>query len=566
MAKEERTPSSSVGLTITNLHIAFRDENRPQSAAMEVVHGVTIHAQPGQCTAIVGESGSGKSLTALSVMGLLPLGAEVTQGEICVAGRNVLRLTDDEFCALRGKTVSLIFQDPLAALDPLQTIERQVAEAIAIHEPQLAKRKEQLRERVLTLLNDVELPRPQERLKCYPHQLSGGERQRVVIAIALANNPEVLLADEPTTSLDANLQRAVLSLMQRLCQKKRIAWLLISHDLRLVRQVADVIHVMRAGQILERIEVPPSREIVVKDPYSALLLNRPPEVWAEDELKHLHPQQERALREGSAPVAMAVKDLSVTYRLPVRHLWERRSFLEALHPTSFTLYSGEILAVIGRSGSGKSTLANALLELVEHTGTVKLFGDAINPKDSRSMRKLRQLVQAVFQDPFSSLDPRMTIEEIVLEGLRSRGEGDARDLLSIARQLMDDVGLPADYLGRYPHELSGGERQRVSIARALAVEPKILILDEPTSSLDRALQFQFMTLLKKLREERSLTCLYITHDLNLVRSTAHRVLVLCQGKMVEYGFTKDVFNHPQSQELRSLLTDGLADALPGETK
>ncbi|MDO5531789.1 nickel ABC transporter ATP-binding protein NikE [Sutterella sp.] len=533
-------------LSIRSLSVGF--------GAKTVVSDVSLDVAAGEVAALVGESGSGKSLTARAILSLLPPGGRVTAGDILIEGKSVLGLSPAELQELRGGRVGMIFQDPLAALNPLKRIGEQVAEAVTAHEPSLAKRPRELEARVVSLLAESGLDRAAERLRARPHELSGGQRQRVVIAIAIACRPQVLVADEPTTALDAGLQESVLRLLLTLARRHRMALLLISHDLRLVRRAADVLYVMRRGRILERLDCSAGEADAPKNPYSQLLLRTGEDVWAEDELAAASPGKYAALRAGTLPPLLAARGLTVEYRKAGKGFLSRAGKLTALAPLDLTVGEGETLGVIGESGSGKSTLAMALLRLIASRGEITFRGMRIDGKSFRELRPVRFLMQPIFQDPFSSLNPRLSVRDIVAEGLAANGlarsDEDTDRRVSAA---LADVGLPADYTRRFPHELSGGERQRVAIARALILEPRLLILDEPTSSLDRALQFQVMELLRDLRRKRALSSIFITHDLSLVRSFAHRVIVLREGRVVEEGFTKDVFSAPSSQYLRQLL-------------
>lgn len=543
-------------LEIKDLHIGFKTQDGvdcKKESVIEIVKGIDLTAPKGICTAIVGESGSGKTLLARSVIALLPLGATVTEGDIQLSGSAITTLAESDLCRIRGKKVAMIFQDPLAALDPLQTIEKQVAEAVSAHHEKAALSRSELRDRVIELLTLVELNRVEERLTAYPHELSGGERQRVVIAIALANTPDVLLADEPTTALDAALRQTVLNLLLRLCREKNIALLLISHDLGLVRKAADVICVMQKGRMVETIDLRENRAFAPVHPYSKLLLSVDKPRWIEDDIKNENPQRFIAFCQNRLPVAIRTQKLRVDYAQKSRKLFGRATAFTALHELDLTVFEGETLAVIGESGSGKSTLACALLRLIPSQGSIELYGRELQGLSFKELTFMRSIVQPVFQDPFASLDPRMTVADIVTEGLKVSKKLSPRELEKAAVDALQDAGLTADYRFRFPHELSGGQRQRVGIARALAMNPKILILDEPTSSLDRALQFQFTQLIERLQKQRGLTCIFITHDLALVRGISHRVLVLKKGRVVEYGRTKEVFLHPKSQYLKNLL-------------
>ena len=537
-------------LDVRHLTIAFKDESNPKARPNAAVRDVSFTIAGGTCTALVGESGSGKSLTARAVISLLPPSASVLEGDIRLEGESVVGLDEYALSQLRGKKAGIIFQDPLEALNPLHRIGKQLFEAIAIHNPALARNKKALRERAIELLESVELDHPEERLEAYPHELSGGQRQRVVIAIAIANDPALLIADEPTTALDANLQAAVLALLLKLARQKNIALLLISHDLALVREAADVMHVMRRGRIVESLK-PTDRPT---HPYSKLLLEGADERFREDEIREVNPELALALRAGTLPKVLEAKDIRVLYKRQTKGFFSRAVDFNALTLDDVHVAQGETLAVIGESGSGKSTLALALLRLIPSQGTILLTGKRLDGLSFNELRPIRRLIQPVFQDPYASLNPRLSIRDLIAEGLVAQGRfKSSDDCAALVRDNLRAVGLPEAYERRFPHELSGGERQRVSIARALILEPSLLILDEPTSALDRALQFQVMHLLKKLQSERGLATIFITHDLSLVKGFATRVMVLEKGRLVEEGMTKDLLTHPASEALRSLV-------------
>ncbi len=537
-------------LDIRHLTIAFRDEAYPDAKLNAAVRDVSFTIESSSCTALVGESGSGKSLTARAVISLLPPSASITEGDIRLQGKSVVGLNEYDLSQLRGKKAGIIFQDPLEALNPLHRIGKQLFEAIAIHNPDLARNKAALKARAIELLKSVELDHPEERLETYPHELSGGQRQRVVIAIAIANDPALLIADEPTTALDANLQAAVLALLLKLARQKNIALLLISHDLALVRQAADVMHVMRRGRIVESLK-PTDRPM---HPYSKLLLEGADDRFREDEIRETDPAFADALRNGTVPNILEAKDIRVVYKRQTKGFFGRSVDFNALTLDDVHVASGETLAVIGESGSGKSTLALALLRLIPSKGTICLTGHRLDGLSFNELRHIRRLIQPVFQDPYASLNPRLSIRDLIAEGLIAQGRFKSSDeCAELVRENLRAVGLPEAYERRFPHELSGGERQRVSIARALILEPALLILDEPTSALDRALQFQVIHLLKKLQSERGLATIFITHDLSLVKGFATRVMVLEKGRLVEEGMTKDLLTKPASETLRSLV-------------
>lgn len=496
-------------LTINHLSVGF---NNGESLT-PIVYDVSLSLQQGEICALVGESGSGKSLTARAVLGLLPHGAEVIQGEINLNNENLLALSADEMRKRRGKNISIVFQDPLASLNPLHRVGKQVAEAIQVHQTISAA---EAKAKVIELFKTVQLDNPEQRYEAYPHQLSGGQRQRVMLTLALANNPQVLIADEPTTALDVNVQLEILNLLRSLRDRLGMAVLLITHDLKVVSSLADTIHVMKQGKIVESGSATEVFQTAQHE-YTQTLLN-----IADNKARQPLDQQE---------VILAVNNLRVDYPL-ARNFWGKvtRSYT-AFNNINFNLIKGECLAVVGESGSGKSSLIMAILGLVKAQGTILFEGQDLLQLSTKQLRKKRKNIQIVFQDPFSSLNPRLNIIDIVSEGAVNYGicGKTKQQKRAFVAKALAEVGLDEEYLDRYPHELSGGQRQRVAIARALAVEPSILLLDEPTSSLDRNLQFQILELIKTIQESRQMACLFITHDLSLVQGFCHRVMELKNG-------------------------------------
>lgn len=533
-------------IDIRHLSIAFEADGDVGFHA-PIVNDVSFTIGEGQCVALVGESGSGKSMTARALMGLLPQGGHVVGGEIFFKNRNLTQCTEKEWQRLRGLRIGLIFQDPLAALNPLHRVGDQVAEVLRAHADETGLTESKIRAKTLELFEMTKIDHPEVRMRAYPHELSGGQRQRVVIAMAMANRPDLLIADEPTTALDAHVRESIIQLLLEITHQNQTSLLLISHDLAMVKKVADVMHVMRDGEIVETLT--PSE--TPKHPYTRLLLNANLHGWAEDDQESGFVD---GLRAGTLPALVKTKGLGVTYTRKGRGWFTRSETFHALLPIDLTLYEGECLGVIGESGSGKSTLAMAILRLIASHGSIVFMGHSIDGLSHKELRSVRQQLQVVFQDPFASLNPRMSCREIVLEGLEVQVPNlteneKASKLISV----MLEVGLDETFLDRFPHELSGGERQRLAIARALILEPKVLVLDEPTTALDRALQFQVLDLLKKLQAKRGMTMLYISHDLALVKVFTYRVMVLDQGRCVEVGLTKDLFTNPQTPYLKRLL-------------
>ena len=488
--------------------------------------------------ALVGESGSGKTVTALSILKLLPYpSASHPSGKIRFKGEDMLTLPSNALRQVRGNKISMIFQEPMTSLNPLHTIEQQVGEVLKIHRG-LSDRA--ARERVLDLLNKVGIDDPKGRLQSYPHQLSGGQRQRVMIAMALANEPDLLIADEPTTALDVTIQAQILDLLLKLKAEFNMAMLLITHDLGIVRKMADRVCVMNNGEIVER---GATRDIFAspQHPYTKHLIASEP--------KGSPPPEDAKAR-----TILETKDLRVWF--PIRRGFLRHTVghIKAVDGIDLTVKEGQTLGVVGESGSGKTTLGLALLRLVSSEGPIVYLGDRIDGYDSKRMRPLRRHMQIVFQDPYGSLSPRLSVGQIIEEGLAiqnpglARAERDAR----VARALKE-VGLDPAFRDRYPHEFSGGQRQRIAIARALVLEPKFLILDEPTSALDVSVQAQIVDLLRELQRRHKLAYLFISHDLKVVRALANSIIVLRHGKVVEQGPSQTVFAKPKTDYTKALL-------------
>lgn len=518
-------------LEIKALTVAF--------AGNKVVNNVSFAIYPAQTFALVGESGSGKSLTALSVLRLLPANAQLTADSICLQSQELLTVSELDFCKIRGKRIGLIFQDPMSSLNPVMTIGEQIAEVLRIH---FLLSKTEINDRVLELLQQVELPNPQQRLHEYPHQLSGGQRQRVMIAIALAAKPDLLIADEPTTSLDVTIQGQILQLLKNLQHKTGMALWLISHDLALVSNIADRVAVMQQGEIVEIAD----NEQLFKHPqhaYTKKLLAALPAL--ESCLHHQTLAQADLLK---------VTDFKVYY--PVRKGIFKRivDYVRAVDGVSFTLQRGKTLALVGESGCGKTTLGKALLNLIDHHGgQVFLQQVELTQLKGERLREERAAMQIVFQDPFSSMNPRMLVGDIIAEGIRAlRPHTPQAQISAKVSQLLQQVDLPEQSAWRYPHEFSGGQRQRICIARALAVEPKLLVCDEPTSALDVSVQAQIISLLKSVQQAHGLSYLFITHDLGVVAEIADEVAVMYQGKIIEHGTVAQVLTapvHPYTQKL-----------------
>ena len=514
-------------LRVDALTIAF--------GARLVVEDVSFTLDRGETLALVGESGSGKSLTALSILQLLPPGA-VASGGITLDGQAVIGAPATAMRRLRGGCAGIVFQEPMTSLNPLARIGQQIAEAIALHSDLGGAA---LRDRVTALLEEVGFPDAADRLDAFPHQLSGGQRQRVMIAMALANDPPLLIADEPTTALDVTIQAQILKLLAEQKRARGLALLLISHDLAIVRRYADRVAVMRHGRIVEAGTV--TRVFSMpQHPYTC-------------ELLAAEPRGRPDPVPGGAEVLCEAREVKVHF--PVRRGILRRTIghIKAVDGVSLTVREGETVALVGESGSGKSTMGYALVALQDSAGHISFCGEKVPCPDRRHMRALRADMQIVFQDPYGSLSPRLSVSEIIAEGLAvhaprlTRGEREARVI-----EALREVGLPVDIGGRFPHEFSGGQRQRIAIARAIVLKPRFLVLDEPTSALDMSVQAQIVELLRRLQREHALGYLFISHDLRVVRALAHRVIVLRRGQVVEEGTADAVFErptHPYTQAL-----------------
>lgn len=532
-------------LSVADLRVAFRQGPEWVPA----VAGVSFEIGKGECFALVGESGSGKSVTALSVLRLLPQNGRIQSGRVVLDGADVFAVSERDMGSIRGGKIGIVFQDPMTSLNPVLTIGQQIAETLMLHRH---LKGVALRRRSMELLDQVGLPHPDRHLSEYPHQLSGGMRQRVMIALALAGEPALLIADEPTTALDVTLQAQVLDLLRRLRKETGMALWLITHDFGTVAEVADRIAVMRAGVLVETSG--PEFFDGPQHVYSRELLNAMPRLGAC--LQRESPEEERSFPE--QPL-LEVEDFKVYY--PVRQGVFQRTVdhVRAVDGVTFRVERGETLALVGESGCGKTTLGKALLNLIPATaGEVRLDGVSISNATLGVRHKAQAELQIVFQDPYSSMNPRMIVGDILEEGLRAQrprmAPAERRERIET---LLLAVGLPVSARSRYPHEFSGGQRQRLCIARALAVEPRLIVCDEPTSALDVSVQAQVIRLLKELQDRHGLSYLFITHDLAVVSELADRVAVMHSGKMVEMGPTRQVLFNPKNAYTRRLL-----DALP----
>ena len=537
--------ASSPLLSVRNLGVTFRQGGTTTMA----VEGASFDVDKGETVALVGESGSGKSVTALSVMRLLPYpAAEHPAGEIFFKGKDLLKASRSELRAVRGNDIGIVFQEPMTSLNPLHTIERQVGEVLKIHRG-LSER--QARVRVLELLEKVGIRNAEERLSAYPHQLSGGQRQRVMIAMALANEPDLFIADEPTTALDVTVQAQILKLLQDLQKETGMALLFITHDLGIVRKMADRVCVMTKGHIVEQGN---TEEIFTRpqNPYTRHLLAAEP--------KGTPPRSDP-----SAPVVMAADNLKIWF--PIKRGFLRRvvGHIKAVDGVSIAVREGQTLGVVGESGSGKTTLGLALMRLISSEGPIVFLGQNIAGKNFKEMRPLRGDMQIVFQDPYGSLSPRMSVGDIVAEGLKIHFPAlTPRERERKVARGLEEVGLDPSTAHRYPHEFSGGQRQRIAVARAMVLEPKFVMLDEPTSALDMSVQAQVVDLLRDLQRRRNLAYLFISHDLKVVRALANDIIVMRAGKVVEHGPAARVFESPETDYTKALMAAAFHIAIAPE--
>ena len=511
----------------------------------QAVSGVSLALHRNEILCLVGESGSGKSITSRAVMGLLAHGVRASAGEILFRGEDLLKATPGRMRELRGSRLSMIFQEPMTALNPLKRVGDQVDEAIAVHtQTPRAKRIE----RIVELFDAVQLPEPRRLLRCYPHQLSGGQRQRAMIAMALALEPAVLIADEPTTALDVTTQAQILALIKRIQSQRHMGVLFITHDFGVVSEIADRVAVMQNGEI---VETGGAREVLgaPRHPYTRSLIAAIPSLVPKERKRAPDPQ----------PLLRAV-GLEKSYRSGGSILGGKdHRVVHAARHVDLTVHRGETLGLVGESGSGKSTVARCIARLAEADGGRILLGDVdLRPLSRRELRPYRRRIQMVFQDPYGSLNPRRTIGQLIAEGPRVHGVGE-REAMEKAAQLLELVGIDPRALGRYPHEFSGGQRQRIGIARALAVDPEVLVADEPVSALDVSIQAQVLKLLADIRDRLHLTMLFITHDLRVAAQVCDTIAVMRYGEIVEQGTTEEVFRNPRHPYTRELLA-----AVPGK--
>lgn len=519
-------------IDIKNLHIGFRKGEQVH----HVVHGIDFQIQPHETLALVGESGAGKSITAQSILRLISeSNITYSQGEIWFEEQNILGLSQDELRKIRGNDISMIFQEPMSSLNPLHTIEKQLNETLFLHKGLSPGKATPLS---LEWLRRVGIRDAEKRLKAFPHQLSGGERQRVMIAMALANEPKLLIADEPTTALDVTIQSQILKLIKELQQELGMAILFITHDLGIVRQIADRVVVMRNGNVVEVGE-------------TQKLFTHPQHAYTR-ELLEAEPHGEPPKIDQKAMPLIELDDVKVWFPIQKGILRRTHGYVKAVDGLTVTIRQGQTLGVVGESGSGKTTLGKAILRLEKSTGDISFEQTALQELSEKRLRPIRRQMQIIFQDPYGSLNPRMSIEQIIAEGLQIHGIGDKAGQTDLIISTLKEVGLDPERRHQFPHEFSGGERQRIAIARALVLRPKFIVLDEPTSSIDRSIQFQVIELLKQIQQKYGLTYLFISHDLKLVKTFCHELLIMKKGEVVEAGPTRKILHdpqHPYTQEL-----------------
>lgn len=518
-------------LDVKNLRVSFRQDGKVTQA----VKGVSFSVGRGETVALVGESGSGKSVSALSTVSLLGDSAMV-EGSVTYDGVEMVGADEKHLMQVRGNDISFIFQEPMTSLNPLHTIEKQLAESLALHQ---GLQGDAARARILELLNKVGIRDAENRLASYPHELSGGQRQRVMIAMALANKPDILIADEPTTALDVTIQAQILELLADLKKSEGMGLLFITHDLNVVRRIADRVCVMKSGEIVEQ---GPAAEVFdnPQHDYTKKLLAAEPS-------GHPEPVAENAAE------MIRTKDLKVWFPIHKGLLKRTAGHVKAVNPTSISVRAGETLGIVGESGSGKTTMALAIMRLIASEGEVRFCDEDLRQWSTRDLRRLRKDMQIVFQDPFGSLSPRMTCAQIIAEGLAIHKVDQDRAPRDLVAEVMQEVGLDPATMDRYPHEFSGGQRQRIAIARAMVLRPKLVVLDEPTSALDMTVQVQIVELLRDLQKRYGLAYLFISHDLNVVRAMSHQMVVMKQGDIVEAGEAEALFENPAEDYTRQLL-------------
>jgi len=526
---------------IQNLKVKFNTD----SGEINAVNGISFNIQKGETLALVGESGSGKSVTARGIIRLLANNAVISnETKITFDGKNINTYSEKEYQKIRGKKISMIFQEPMSSLNPIYTIESQIGEVLKIHDKYSNKA---LKEKCLELLKQVQIPEPESRLSQYPHQLSGGQRQRIMIAIAIANNPDLLIADEPTTALDVTVQTEILKLLQSLQKKYQMSILFITHDLTIVRQISDRVCVMYDGEIKETGD---TKEI----------FNNPQDNYT----KHLlssEPEERDLFYDKNGKNIITGKDLNITFNTKVKVAGRNKTLsIKAVNNISLNLKEGETLGIVGESGSGKTTLGQTLLRLVDResnteiSGDINFFDDKIDQLSRKQFKPFRNQMQIVFQDPYASLNPRLSVKQIIEEGLIvAQNIKNKKERLDKIENIMKEVGLEPSSMQRFPHEFSGGQRQRIAIARSFVLNPKFVLLDEPTSALDLSIQKQILELLLQLQSNHKTTYIFISHDLRVIRSISHNLIVMKDGSILEQGEAKHILNNPQNDYTKNLI-------------
>ena len=526
---------------IENLRVKFNTD----SGIVNAVNGISFNIKKGETLALVGESGSGKSVTARGIIRLLANNAVLSnETKITFDGKNINTYSEKEYQKIRGKKISMIFQEPMSSLNPIYTIENQISEVLKIHDKYSDTK---LKEKCLELLKQVQIPEPESRLSQYPHQLSGGQRQRIMIAIAIANNPDLLIADEPTTALDVTVQTEILKLLQSLQKKYQMSILFITHDLTIVRQISDRVCVMYNGDIKETGN---TKEI----------FNNP----QDDYTKHLlssEPEERELFYDKNGKNIITGKDLNITFNTKVKVAGRNKTLsIKAVNNISLNLQEGETLGIVGESGSGKTTLGQTLLRLVDResnteiSGDINFFDDKIDKLSRKQFKPFRNQMQIVFQDPYASLNPRLSVKQIIEEGLIvAQNIKNKNERLDKIENIMNEVGLEPSSMQRFPHEFSGGQRQRIAIARSFILNPKFVLLDEPTSALDLSIQKQILELLLQLQSNYKTTYIFISHDLRVIRSISHNLIVMKDGSILEQGEAKNILNNPQNDYTKNLI-------------
>jgi len=535
---------SSPLLDVINLQISFGEGELVEYA----VDGISFSINRGQTFVLLGESGSGKSVTALSIMRLLPVAARINQGNIILDGVDLLALPESAMRDVRGGRIAMIFQEPQTSLNPVLTAGQQIGETLKRHKN---LRGSEQHKRSIELLDAVGIPEPDRRINEYPHQFSGGMKQRIMIAIALAGEPELLIADEPTTALDVTIQAQVLDILRQLQKDTGMAILFITHDLAVASEMADHVAVMRYGKIVEQ-NTRDSFYANPGHPYSReLFAALPSKAKRDSEAQSSHTEQ----KDNDEHALLKVRDLKVHFPIKKGFLKKTVGYVRAVDGVSIDIYSGQTLAMVGESGSGKTTMGKGILQLLHATdGSVVFDGQELTQLKGKALRQRRSDIQIIFQDPYSSMNPRMMIVDVIAEGMIAQGIGGSKQQrIKRVDELLEQVGLEPKHKSRYPHEFSGGQRQRICIARALAVEPKLIVCDEPTSALDVSVQAQILDLLKDLQKNMGLAYLFITHNISVVEYLAHYVAVMYQGKIVEQGTVDEVLTNPQNPYTQKLL-------------